>query len=86
VPAACEIRWQVVDRQLDGGAQCHGKASARPAGALVPAVSDRSAREVPAGKAAFYEAPVFNPYEGYLSVLYSRLHIGSAQRFPMRGG
>src|SRR3954465_14067088 len=38
--------------------------------------------EVPEGKAPFYEAPVFNDYDGKLSVLYSRLHIGSAQRFP----
>jgi hypothetical protein len=38
--------------------------------------------EVPPGKAPFYEAPVFNEYGGALSVLYSRLHIGSAQRFP----
>jgi hypothetical protein len=38
--------------------------------------------EVPEGKAPFYEAPVFNEYAGKLSVLYSRLHIGSAQRFP----
>jgi hypothetical protein len=38
--------------------------------------------EVPEGKAPFYEAPVFNGHAGYLSVLYSRLHIGSAQRFP----
>ncbi len=38
--------------------------------------------EVPVGKAPFYEAPVFNEYAGSLSVLYSRLHIGSAQRFP----
>jgi hypothetical protein len=38
--------------------------------------------EVPEGKAPFYEAPVFNAYAGSLSVLYSRLHIGSAQRFP----
>jgi hypothetical protein len=38
--------------------------------------------EVPEGKAPFYEAPVFNEYDGALSVLYSRLHIGSAQRFP----
>jgi TfdA family taurine catabolism dioxygenase TauD len=38
--------------------------------------------EVPEGKAPFYEAPVFNPHEGRVSVLYSRLHIGSAQRFP----
>lgn len=38
--------------------------------------------EVPEGKAPFYEAPVFNEYAGHLSVLYSRSHIGSAQRFP----
>ena len=38
--------------------------------------------EVPEGKARFYEAPVFNKHEGYVSVLYSRLHIGSSQRFP----
>ena len=38
--------------------------------------------EVPEGKGPFYEAPVFNEYAGRVSVLYSRLHIGSAQRFP----
>ena len=38
--------------------------------------------EVPEGKAPFYEAPVFNAHDGLVSVLYSRLHIGSAQRFP----
>lgn len=38
--------------------------------------------EVPDGKAPFYEAPVFNEYAGKVSVLYSRLHIGSSQRFP----
>ena len=38
--------------------------------------------EVPPGKQPFYDAPVFNPHAGTLSVLYSRLHIGSAQRFP----
>jgi hypothetical protein len=38
--------------------------------------------EVPEGKAPFYESPVFNDYAGTLSVLYSRLHIGSSQRFP----
>ncbi len=38
--------------------------------------------EVPPGKAPFYDAPVFNEHAGKLSVLYSRLHIGSAQRFP----
>jgi hypothetical protein len=38
--------------------------------------------EVPEGKSPFYEAPVFNAHAGHVSVLYSRLHIGSAQRFP----
>jgi hypothetical protein len=38
--------------------------------------------EVPPGKPPFYNAPVFNEHAGLLSVLYSRLHIGSAQRFP----
>lgn len=38
--------------------------------------------EVPEGKGPFYEAPVFNAYEGLISVLYSRSHIGWAQRFP----
>jgi Taurine catabolism dioxygenase TauD, TfdA family len=38
--------------------------------------------EVPEGKAPFYEAPVFNEHAGTISVLYSRLHIGSSQRFP----
>lgn len=38
--------------------------------------------EVPEGKGPFYEAPIFNAHAGLLSVLYSRLHIGSAQRFP----
>src|SRR5580658_2004856 len=38
--------------------------------------------EIPEGKGPFYEAPVFNPHAGSLSVLYSRLHIGSSQRFP----
>ena len=37
---------------------------------------------MPEGKGPFYEAPVFNEYAGRVSVLYSRLHIGSAQRFP----
>ena len=38
--------------------------------------------EVPEGKLPFYDAPVFNEYAGTTSVLYSRLHIGSSQRFP----
>ncbi|HTZ37852.1 MAG TPA: TauD/TfdA family dioxygenase [Stellaceae bacterium] len=38
--------------------------------------------EVPDGKAPWYEAPVFNRHAGDVSVLYSRLHIGSSQRHP----
>jgi hypothetical protein len=38
--------------------------------------------EVPPGKAPFYDAPVFNAHDGLVSVLYSRLHIESSQRFP----
>ena len=38
--------------------------------------------EIPEGKAPFYEAPVFNLHDRFVSVLYSRLHIGSSQRFP----
>jgi hypothetical protein len=38
--------------------------------------------EVPDGKGPWYEAPVFNPYAGNVSVLYSRMHIGSSQRHP----
>jgi hypothetical protein len=38
--------------------------------------------EIPGGKSPFYEAPIFNAHEGRVSVIYSRLHIGSSQRFP----
>ena len=38
--------------------------------------------EVPPGKAPFYDAPVFNMLADQISVLYSRRHIGSSQRFP----
>lgn len=38
--------------------------------------------EVPEGKLPFYNAPVFNEHAGSVSVLYSRGHIGWAQRFP----
>jgi Taurine catabolism dioxygenase TauD, TfdA family len=38
--------------------------------------------EVPEGKPPFYQAPVFNEHAGTVSVLYSRLYIGSSQRFP----
>jgi hypothetical protein len=45
-----------------------------------PGPDDHAGRAL--GRAPFYEAPVFNEHAGYVSVLYSRLHIGSAQRFP----
>src|SRR4051795_8004431 len=38
--------------------------------------------EVPAGKKPFFEIPIYNDYEGCLSVLYSRPYIHSSQRFP----
>ena len=38
--------------------------------------------EVPAGKKPFFEIPIYNDHEGYLSVLYSRPYIHSGQRFP----
>ena len=38
--------------------------------------------EVPEGKAPFFEIPVFNDYQGHLSVIYARRYIDSAQRFP----
>jgi len=46
-----------------------------------PMPTDRRG-EVPQGKGEFYEAPVFNSCDGRVSVLYSRLHIGSSQRHP----
>lgn len=38
--------------------------------------------EVPEGKKPFFEIPIYNDYEGTLSVLYSRPYIHSGQRFP----
>jgi hypothetical protein len=38
--------------------------------------------EVPEGKKPFFEIPVYNDYQGYLSVIYSRTYINSGQRFP----
>ncbi len=37
--------------------------------------------EVPEGKLPYFEIPVFNWYEGFLSAIYSRRYIESAQRF-----
>ena len=46
-----------------------------------PFCTDRRG-EVPEGKKPYFEIPVFNDFEGYLSVLYSRRYIDSGQRFP----
>ena len=37
--------------------------------------------EVPEGKKPYFEIPVYNDHQGYLSVLYSRPYINSGQRF-----
>jgi hypothetical protein len=38
--------------------------------------------EIPPGKHRFFEIPVFNHYQGYLSAIYARRYITSAQKFP----
>lgn len=38
--------------------------------------------EVPEGKKPWFDIPVFNWYEGYLSAIYARRYIESARRFP----
>ena len=52
VPAAREVGRAVGDRQFDGGAQRHGGAPARSAGAAVSAVPDRPARRSAGGQGA----------------------------------
>jgi len=44
-----------------------------------PFATDRRG-EIPEGKKAFFEIPVFNYYEGYLSAIYARRYIESARR------
>ena len=38
--------------------------------------------EVPEGQKPFFEIPVFNWHQGYLTAIYQRQYIDSAQRFP----
>ena len=47
---------------------------------LLPIATDRRG-EVPAGALPYYLIPVFNWFEGRLSVMYQRQYIDSAQRF-----
>ena len=46
-----------------------------------PFATDRRG-EVPEGKRPWFDMPVFNDYAGYLSAIYSRTYVRSAQRFP----
>ena len=48
---------------------------------FMPFPTDRRG-EVPAGKKPYFDMPVYNDYEGYLSAIYSGTYIRSGQRFP----
>ncbi len=47
---------------------------------MEPVATDRRG-EVPEGKQPFFLIPVFNYYKGYLSAIYQRQYVDSAQRF-----
>ena len=46
-----------------------------------PFATDRRG-EIPEGKKPWFDMPVFNDYQGYLSAIYSGTYIRSAQRLP----
>ena len=46
-----------------------------------PFATDRRG-EIPEGKKPWFDMPVFNDHQGYLSAIYSRTYVRSAQRFP----
>ena len=46
-----------------------------------PLATDRRG-EVPDGQKPYFEIPVFNWHKGYLTAIYQRQYIDSAQRFP----
>ena len=46
-----------------------------------PVATDRRG-EVPEGHKPYFEIPVFSWHEGYLTALYQRQYVDSAQRFP----
>ncbi|HTZ35672.1 MAG TPA: TauD/TfdA family dioxygenase [Stellaceae bacterium] len=46
-----------------------------------PFATDRRG-EVPVGEKPYFDIPVFNPYEGRVSAIYSGTYIRSAQRLP----
>jgi hypothetical protein len=46
-----------------------------------PFATDRRG-EVPIGEKPYFDMPVYNEYQGYISAIYSGTYIRSAQRFP----
>jgi len=46
-----------------------------------PFATDRRG-EVPAGEKPYFDMPVYNEHQGYVSAIYSGTYIRSAQRFP----
>lgn len=46
-----------------------------------PMPTDRRG-EVPVGKKPWFELPIYNDYQGYLSALYAPHYVRSSQRFP----
>ncbi len=48
---------------------------------FAPFPTDRRG-EVPAGEKPYFDIPVYNDHEGYLSAIYSGTYIRSGQRFP----
>jgi hypothetical protein len=46
-----------------------------------PFATDRRG-EIPEGKLPWFDMPVFNDHQGYLSAIYSPTYVRSAQRFP----
>lgn len=48
---------------------------------MQPVATDRRG-EVPAGMKPYFSIPVFSWHQGYLSAIYQRQYINSAQRFP----
>ncbi|MGC8476430.1 MAG: TauD/TfdA family dioxygenase [Acetobacteraceae bacterium] len=48
---------------------------------FLPFATDRRG-EVPEGKLPWFDIPVFNDYEGFLSAIYAPHYVRSSQRFP----
>lgn len=48
---------------------------------FVPFATDRRG-EVPEGKLPWFDIPVFNDYQGFLSAIYAPHYVRSSQRFP----